>query len=411
MKTVTSPSSSGPLIAPNLLRRPARGATPSGARFALARKGFRPFFMLAATYAVLIVPLWLLVLNGRLAAPAGRDPLLWHAHEMLFGYASAVVAGFLLTAVARWSGFETAVGKPLLCLAGLWCAGRIAMLSALPAEVAALLDLAFLPALAVVVARPLLRARNRRNYGMLGLLGVLALANLGSHLAAFGVSGWGRWSAFLALDVLVMMMVVIGGRVIPMFTRNALGDAGINSNPAWDRAALGLTLASLLSHLTLADGWITSLLSGIAGVTLFIRARQWGMLASRRDPMLWVLHAGNAFIALGFVLRALTALNPALVSSATHSFTAGAIGCLTLGMMSRVSLGHTGRIIAASARTKLSFYAIVTAALLRVVGPLAPAWYRSVLVAAGTSWTLAFAIYLGEYAPILLRPRVDGTDG
>jgi uncharacterized protein involved in response to NO len=410
MKTVVAASPVGPLISPSSLGR--KREEPRGALgLAFTEKGFRPFFALASAYAVLIVPLWLFVLNGRLATPGGRDPLLWHSHEMLFGYTSAVIAGFLLTAASRWSGVETAVGTQLMALAALWCAGRLAMLSSLPPKLAAAVDIAFLPALAVAVGRSLLLGGSRRNYGIAGLLTVLALANVGAHLDDFGVAGWARWSTFLALDLVVVMMVVIAGRVIPMFTRNALGDSSIASSPALDRAALGLTLASVLCRITLGDGWTTAAVSLLAGVSLFVRAHRWGTFASRRDAMLWILHAGHAFIAVGFILRALAVFVPVLGSAATHSFTAGAVGCLTLGMMSRVTLGHTGRVIVASLRTRVAFFLITGAAVVRVLGPLLGAWYPAALVIAGTLWALAFALYLSEYANYLVRRRVDGAPG
>ncbi|HET9929872.1 MAG TPA: NnrS family protein, partial [Polyangiaceae bacterium] len=231
-------TSAEPLIAPALLRRSVRTETAPGGN-AWLRKGFRPFFALAAAYGALIIPLWLLILNGLVRVPGLRDPLLWHAHEMLFGYTTAVVAGFLLTAVGRWSGKETAVGGPLLALAVLWLLGRVAMLSPfVPLGLAALLDAAFLPALAFAVGRPLILARNRRNYGILGVILLLALANVGTHLDAFGVGGWARQSYLFALDLMVLLMVVVGARVIPMFTRNALGDSSVRSDVLWDRAAL-----------------------------------------------------------------------------------------------------------------------------------------------------------------------------
>lgn len=408
---VRSSTSAEPLILPGQLRRGPR-AEPSGEGVAWLRKGFRPFFALAALYGALIVPLWLLVLNSVLRVPGPRDPLLWHAHEMVFGYTGAVVAGFLLTAVGRWSGKETAVGAPLLALAVLWLLGRVAMLApGLPLVWAAVIDGAFFPALAVAIGRPLLLARNRRNYGILGVVLLLSLANLGTHLEAFGVFGWGRPSYLFALDLLVILMVVVGARVIPMFTRNALGDASVRSDAGWDRAALGLCAASMAARFVFEAPAVPGALSAVAGGALLVRARHWGALPSRREPMLWILHVGHAFMAVGLVLRGASVLAPSLISSATHALAAGAIGSLTLGMMSRVSLGHTGRMIAASKRTALAFSAMVVAGSLRVVAPLALAVYTPLLVVAATFWVLAFALFLSEYVPLLARPREDGAPG
>ncbi len=403
--------SAEPLIAPAMLRRgPRPDRTSVGS--AWLRKGFRPFFALAAGYGALIIPLWLLILNGLVRVPGLRDPLLWHAHEMIFGYTGAVVAGFLLTAVGRWSGKETAVGVPLLALAVLWLIGRIAMLAPLvPTRWAALLDAGFWPALAFAVGRPLVLARNRRNYGILAVVLLLGLANVGTHLDAFGWGGWGRQSYLFALDLLVVLMVVVGARVIPMFTRNALGDTSVRSSATWDRVALALCLASVVAHLAFAETLAYALLSVLAGLALLARARHWGAGRSLRDPMLWILHVGHAFIALGLVLRGAALYVPWLASSATHALAAGAIGSLTVGMMGRVSLGHTGRLIAASRRARLAFVAIVAAGVLRVVAPLALGIYKISLTVAAAFWVLSFCLFLVEYMPVLSQPREDGAPG
>lgn len=408
---VRSTSSAQPLILPGALRRGSR-AERKGDGVAWLRKGFRPFFALAALYGAFIVPLWLLVLNSVIAVPGPRDPMLWHAHEMLFGYTSAVVAGFLLTAVSRWSGKETAIGAPLLALVTLWLLGRVAMLApGLPLRWAALVDSAFLPALAVAIGRPLLLAKNRRNYGILFVITLLSLANVGTHLEAFGVFGWGRTSYLFALDLLVILMVVVGARVIPMFTRNALADESVRSEVGWDRAALALCVASVAARLVFGANAVHGSLSLLAGVALLVRSRHWGSLSSRREPMLWILHVGHAFLALGLVLRGVATVAPSLGSSATHALAAGAIGSLTLGMMSRVSLGHTGRMLAASRRTTFAFAAMAAAGALRVVAPLALGVYTWLLVVATVFWVLAFALFLAEYVPILGRPREDGAPG
>ncbi|MFZ5896937.1 MAG: NnrS family protein [Myxococcota bacterium] len=394
---------------PSLLRD-RRGSELPG--HALGRKGFRPFFLLASLYAVFIVPLWLLILRAHVAPLGSTDPLSWHAHEMLFGYTAAVIAGFLLTAASRWTSRETAVGMPLYALALLWLAGRVALCSPLPRGLAAAIDVAFLPAVAFFVGRVLVRSGNRRNYVMVALLLLLAASNCVMHLDGLGVlSGWGRPALHFSLDLVVVMMVVIGGRVIPMFTRNGTGDDRVRSHEAWDRSAAVLSVVNAVAGLFWGGSTLSALLCAAAAGALIARSRHWGAGASLRDPMLWILHAGNAWIAIGFALRALASSFPALASSATHAFTAGAMGSLTLGMMSRVSLGHTGRMIVASSKTRAAFMCIVLAGLLRVVGPLFPAWYAGVLVVAGTLWALAFALFAFEYAPLLTRPRADGALG
>jgi uncharacterized protein involved in response to NO len=369
--------------------------------------------LLAAAYAVLLVPTWLLVLGGKAAAPGSFEPINWHAHEMLFGYAGAVIAGFLLTAAARWTSRETAVGWPLSLLVLLWGLGRVAMASPLPAAWVACLDLLFLPALAVAVGRAVFLAKNYRNYGMVGLLLALALANGLAHAARLGLVAWdARRALMLALALIVMIMVVMGGRVIPMFTRNATGLDSVQSSPALDRVAIALVAASLVSDFAFGPTLLGAALAELSGIALLARAWRWGARASLKDAMLWILHLGNAWLAAGFLLRAASHLMPALSSSATHAFTVGAIGSLTIGMMSRVALGHTGRMIVASPRTRLTFILMLVAGLLRVIGPIFPgSYYLSILTASGAAWTLSFLLFAVEYAPVLTRARVDGTSG
>jgi len=377
---------------------------------AITRKGFRPLFLLAATYAFAIVPLWLLVLTAHTVVPSSFAPVNWHGHEMVFGYTAAVIAGFLLTAVARWTSRETAVGAWLATLCVLWLLGRVAMWLPWPAWVVALADMAFLPAVAVAVGPAIVLSNNRRNYGVLALLVLLALANTLTHLDALGIApGWGRRGLLLGVDLVVLMMLVITGRVVPMFTRNATGVEAIRTLPALEVSTMVVAVLSTFTNLAFGASLATAVFSGAAGVLVLARTRHWGSIASLRHPMLWILHAGHCWIAIGFLLRGASSLLPALGSSATHAFTAGAIGSLTIGMMSRVALGHTGRPIEASQLTRLAFFAITIAGVLRVCGPLQPNRYLALLTAAGTFWSLAFALFVFEYASILVRPRFDGA--
>lgn len=380
--------------------------------FALTSKGFRPLFLLAGVYAASTVPLWLLILTGNVALPSSFGALSWHAHEMLFGYTAAVIAGFLLTAAARWTDRETVVGPGLVALCALWVLGRVAMWMPLPAAWIALADLVFIPAVAFVVGRAIVAASNRRNYGVLALLSALFFANGLAHLEHLGVApGWSRRGFLFGIDMVVTMMLVIGGRVIPMFTRNATAVAEIRASPRLDMLAIASALLGAVLQLATSQSALLALCSGLAGALALARMRHWGVRASLRDPMLWVLHLGHMWMGLGFALRAAASWLPVLAASATHAFTAGAIGTLTLGMMTRVALGHTGRLIRASALTRWAFIAVSAAALTRVAAPLLPAHYLLLLMAAGACWSLAFACFVFEYAPVLIRPRVDGAPG
>jgi uncharacterized protein involved in response to NO len=381
-------------------------------------KGFRPFFLLAALYATLMIPLWLAVLNGKLAPTAYLPPSIWHAHEMTWGFVSAVVAGFLLTAVGNWTQRETATGASLAGLVLLWMAGRVTMLlaGALPRGVPAAVDLAFLPALALVLARSLLAAKNYRNLVMLGILAALFLTNLAVHLDGLGLlpPGSAQRAALLSVDAVVLLIIIISGRIFPMFTRNATGVTSIRGIPWLDGTCTAAMAALLLvDALTLPGDRAAASLAGVVGLLVAARAVHWGARHSLRDPLLWVLHAGYAWIVVGLLLRASAGVlgwppGPA----ATHALTVGAIGTLTLGMMARVALGHTGRAIVAPRSMTAAFVAITLAALIRVLVPwLAPQHYVVGLVAAGVFWVLAFAVFLAAYAPMLCRPRVDGKAG
>ncbi|NUP10064.1 MAG: NnrS family protein [Polyangiaceae bacterium] len=385
--------------------------------FAISAKGFRPFFALAAAYAVLFVPLWLAIIEGVARPSSYLDPLSWHAHEMIFGFTVAVIAGFLLTAVGNWTQRETLVGTPLLGLAALWVVGRVGMLAStwLPRGVPAVLDLAFLPLLAVVLARPILATKNRRNFVMVGVLAVLSIANLGVHLAGLGVvpEGWARQSNLVAVDVIALMMLIIAGRIFPMFTRNATGIATIRSHRVLDVSTIVGMVALLIGDVIAADNVFANAIAGVVGLVGAVRAVHWGARHSTREPLLWILHAGYAWLVFGLVMRGASTFIPSLPSSLpTHAITVGAIGSLTLGMMARVSLGHTGRLLAAPRAMRWAFMAIVGAAFVRVAMPLlAPAWYRGSLVISGLLWTLSFATFLVLYAPILATPRLDGKPG
>jgi uncharacterized protein involved in response to NO len=393
---------------------PLEGALPeptSRPAWAIGAKGFRPFFLLSAIFATAIVPLWLLVLSGLAPAPGYLDPTSWHAHEMVLGYAVGVIAGFLLTAVGNWTRRETLVGPPLLGLAALWAFGRVAMFlgGVLPHGLVAVVDLAFLPVLIVVLARPLLAARDRRNYGMLGILGALFAANLVIHMAALGVVGMhaAREGALFGIDVVVLVILVIAGRVFPMFTRNATGVTTIRSSRALDVLTIG-AMAALAGIDAIAPAHEAgNVAAGVVGLLAIARAARWGTRYTARHPLLWILHAGYAWLALGLVLRA---LGETLL--ATHALTVGAIGSLTLGMMARVSLGHSGRPLVAPRLAAWAFGAITASAVLRVGAPLiASRPYLAELIAAGGFWTLAFALYLFSYAGVLASPRVDGRAG
>lgn len=392
--------------------------TPGPLPTPLLRKGFRPFFLGGAAFLALVLPLWLLALTGRVTPDAYFGGVVWHAHEMVLGFTTAILAGFLLTAVGNWTGRETAVGGPLAALFALWIAGRFAVSFAavLPRGVPALLDLAFLPALGVVLARPLVATKNRRNFVMLGVLAALAACNVVMHADALGYlggTGAGRHAALVAVDVVVFVIAVMAGRIFPMFTRNATGVATIASRPRLDAAALAGLGALTLVDAVRPEHALGALLSALAAVLLVARASRWGSRHTPRVPLLWVLHLGYAFLPLGLALRALAFATPLVpASAATHALTAGGIGLVTLGMMARVALGHTGRKLEVGHMVTTSFALVALAALVRVMGPIvAASHYLGVVEISGVLFSVGFAIYALTYARICASPRVDGKPG
>ena len=374
--------------------------------------GFRPFFLAAGVFAVALMGAWLLVLHGRLETGAWAAPA-WHGHEMLFGFTVAVIAGFLLTAAQNWTGLRTPSGTPLALLCLLWLAGRAGFLvPGLPPLAVALVDLAFLPVLALTLAWPIVRARQLHNVPFPLMLLVLAAANAMMHAEALGGAATASLGLRLAAYVVVTMMVVMGGRVIPSFTDNRLRTHAQRWK-AIERLVPVATLAALAAALVSPDAWITAALAFAAAVLHGIRLAGWYTPKFWAVPLLWVLHLGYAWIVLGFVLTGLSATGlAALAGSALHAFTAGGIGVLTLGMVARVSLGHTGRLLEPASVMTLAFVAINLAALLRVMLPLFfPELTGIAMTVSGLTWMAAWVVFVVIYAPILLNPRVDGKPG
>ena len=391
--------------------RPGKLPPPGGwAPFAL---GFRPFFLAAGLHALLMMALWLLVLHGSLDIGAW-SPHIWHGHEMLFGFTVAVIAGFLLTAAQNWTGLRTPSGLPLAMLLLLWLAGRLGFLiPGLPVVWVALVDLAFLPVLALVLAMPILKAKQLHNYPFPVMLLVLTAANALVHGEALG---WTSDSASLGLHlatyVVVTMIVVMGGRMIPSFTDNKLRTRARRWKAIEWLVPLA-TLTALLSALMAPDSLATALLATLAAGVHAIRLAGWYTKKLWAVPLLWILHLGYAWIVLGFALLALSAAGVAAAAgSALHAFTAGGIGVLTLGMMARVALGHSGRLLEPAPVMTLAFVAVNLAALIRVAWPLLfPSAYAEGMAIAGLAWMAAFGLFAAIYTPILLRPRVDGKPG
>ncbi|MDZ7810355.1 MAG: NnrS family protein [Arhodomonas sp.] len=388
------------------------------ARSQLLAYPFRIFFVLTAAFAAVAIGAWLGMLGGAVAAPTGIPSLWWHAHEMLYGMVPAAVAGFLLTAMANWTGATPPTGRSLLALVALWLAGRLAMAAYgwVPPLVVAVVDLAFLPSLAAVALRTLLRHGNRRNLPLPVVLLVFAIGNLLMHLAFLGYTpGLARTGELMALNLTAVLMAVIGGRITPAFTANWLrrqgrDPAGIRQDPRLDRAALLALVAVLIGDLFVAGGRVAAVLALVAAVLHGLRLLGWQGWRARGDALMWILHLGYAWIPVALLLKGLAPLTTA-VSATTwiHALGVGAIGTLILGVMTRVAVAHTARGLALRPGGRW-IYALITVAALARIGS-ATAGGMAWLHLAGAAWIAAFALFLVAYAPVLNAPRADGQPG
>ena len=378
--------------------------------FALWNLGFRPFYLLASLFSVFSVLLWAAQFSGMI--PGYLPGPLWHGHEMVFGYAMAVIAGFLLTAVPNWTKQPTPTGKPLMALALLWVGGRVLVLT--PWSLAAMLiNAAFPLAVAVAIATPLLRARNTRNYFFVGLLVLMSGLILVVHLALRGRLELSAVSGLqMALDIVLLIMAVIGGRVIPMFTNNGIPGANATRQPWVEKTAIGSLVLLLVADLLQLPPSVTAVLALVAALAHSWRLCLWQPWRTLTTPLVWVLHAAYAWIVVYLLLHGLTAWGILAGSFAVHALTVGAIGGLTLGMMTRTARGHTGRPLRADGFELTIFLLIQCAAMIRVFGGLvSPAWYMASIQFSGLLWAGAFGLYAVRYWPVLTRPRLDGKPG
>lgn len=364
--------------------------------------GFRPFFLLAGLWAALAMVLWIAMLSGLASLPTAFDPIAWHAHEFVFGYLSAVISGFLLTAVPNWTGRLPVVGWPLAALVGLWIAGRaaVAVSAFLPAWVVALIDLSEIAVLGGLLAREIVAGKNWRNLGVLGLLAVFLVAN-----ATFHVEGWaGGHGLRLGVAAGVMLIALIGGRIVPSFTRNWLVQRRIQTLPTppgrADMGILALTGVALLAFVARPDGMPTAVLCAVAGLAHLWRLARWQGLRTGAEALLWVLHLGYLFLALGFLSVAGAAAGLLPQAGALHVWLAGAVGLMTLAVMTRASLGHSGRPLHAGPGIAATYLALVVAVPARFAAGFLPGemW---VLHIAACGWILGFGGFAVIYAPIL----------
>ena len=378
---------------------------------AILHYGFRPFFLLGALHAAALIPLWLAMLIVGFEPAGPFDAMQWHAHEMVFGYLSAIVAGFVLTAVPNWTGRLPLSGAPLAGLVALWLAGRIATGLLAQPVLAAIVDVSFLLVLAASVWREIVAGGNWRNAPVASMLSFLGFANLLHHLEAAGFGDPG-FAFRLALGALIVLIALIGGRIVPSFTRNWLARKEGQALPAsfgrLDKLALIVTMLATIAWLFQPHHEVTASVLIVSGLLLVVRLSRWCPLATVREPIVAILHLGYGWLALSLVLMGTAIVWPAAVApgAALHALTAGAVGTMTLAVMTRASLGHTGREIVADGWTLAIYLAVTAGALVRVGAGLVPAFYLPLLAAGGLIWSLAFVLFVIRYGPILMRPRL-----
>ena len=378
---------------------------------ALFSYGFRPFFLGAAVWAIVALALWIGALTGIWQLAPGYGALAWHAHEMLFGYGSAVVAGFLLTAVPNWTGRLPIAGWRLALLFMIWGLARLSFLAigTLGPLPGAAIDSVFLPCVLIVMAREVMIGRNWRNLAPLAIVGLLAAANIIFHAEVL-VTGAASIGFRAGVAALIALIVLIGGRITPSFTHNWLFRGGSPVLPApfglFDKLALMISWVALLAWIAAPTLPATGFLFLAATAVLSVRLWRWEGRRTWREPLLLVLHVGYAFVPIGFLLGAVAILSPDILvgTAALHAWTVGAIGLMTLGVMTRATRGHTGRALVASPVTVATYGAMVAAALLRIAAGFFPQVYMGLLELSGLAWIAAFALFLAEYAPMLITP-------
>lgn len=376
---------------------------------AILRVGFGPFFLAGGVWSAVAVALWLGDLAGFVVLPTAFDPAVWHAHEMLFGFVAAVIAGFLLTAIPNWTGRLPVRGRGLGLLAAIWILGRVAVgVSELTGPLAAaVLDLAFPIAFCAVVLREVLAGRNWGNLPIVGILAVLAASNLFTHLEPIGLAPTGGLGLRLGIATVAVLIALVGGRIVPSFTRNWLAKRGAQSLPQGfgrlDRLAIVATVAAGLAWSLGPEAPATGVLALVAALLGGVRLAGWRGQQTLAEPLVWVLHLGYGWLVLGWALLGAAILLPEFDRvSALHALTAGAMGTMTLAVMTRASLGHSGRPLHAGAGTTWCYGLVGLAALARMVAPLAPDNATLLYGLSGLVWIGAFGLFVLLYAPLLI---------
>jgi uncharacterized protein involved in response to NO len=385
--------------------------TRSKSRWPVLRLGFRPFYLMGLA-AAFVLPLgWLALLSGA-SFSTSLPPLLWHGHEMLFGFVVAIIVGFLLTAGRLWTGLATPTGPVLAALALLWLAGRVAAVAA-PYRIFFLIDISFLPVVASVFIDRVVRSRNWRNLPMAILLVLLALANMLFHLGHLGLIGMSASDVLHATVALVVVMEsIVAGRVIPAFIGNAVPGSHPRTLSWIEHLFLPTSAIAFTCWIVAPRASVTPIALALLALLHGIRLVAWQPWVARRNPILWILPAGYIWIPIGIAMLAAAALGWVPQTAGLHALTAGSMGCLIAAMVTRTSRGHTGRPLAAGRLERTAYVAVLAAAAVRVAVALQPSALSLYgLLLSGVLWSAAFGLILVTLLPWLLRPRLDGKPG
>jgi uncharacterized protein involved in response to NO len=369
--------------------------------------GFRPFFLFGAIYAGLAILAWLPMFNGELALSTAFGSIDWHVHEMLYGYLPAVVTGFLLTAIPNWTGRLPLQGMPLLVLVAVWLAGRVAV--TFSAEFGwlsvAIIDVSFLILVVAATAREIVAGNNWRNLRVVVIVTLLLAGNIAFHLEAH-FNGSAEYGARIGIAAIVLLLAVIGGRIIPSFTRNWLARENPGRLPVpfarFDVVVIGLSAATLALWTAQPVGRITAAALAATGALHIVRLARWAGDRTWRDRLVLILHVGYAFVPIGFLLASAAAVDIVVTSAGVHAWTVGAAGTMTLAVMTRASLGHTGNALSASPMTQTIYVAVVLAALARICASLEPGWSDALLHVTAFAWCIAFFGFALSFGPMLM---------
>ena len=373
--------------------------------------GFRPFFLFGAVYAGLAVLAWLPIFNGELVLWSAFSAVDWHVHEMLYGYLAAVVTGFLLTAIPNWTGRLPIQGMPLLVLVLVWVAGRACV--TFSAEIgwllAAIVDVSFLVLVVAATAREILAGKNWRNLRVVGLVTLLLAGNIAFHIEAH-VRGTAEYGARAGIGAIVLLIVVIGGRIVPSFTRNWLTRENPGRLPVpfarFDVVTMAVTAAALVLWIVQPTGQLVAAALVITGLLNSVRLARWAGDRTYHDRLVLILHVGYAFVPLGFLLASVAALDIIVSGAGVHAWTVGAAGTMTLAVMTRASLGHTGHALVASPMTQAIFATVVIASLARICASLEPGWSGALLHITAFAWCVAFFGFVLSFGPMLAGSRL-----